>query len=100
MLNGVPLIAWVLMRNTAAFVKLLRAQWRMGLIGGSATAISYAIVLGAMTKAPVAMVAALRETSILFGTIIAGLVLRERIGPARMIGAGLIGLGVVALRLA
>lgn len=100
MLNGVPLVAWVLMRNRAAFAKLVRAQWRMGLIGGSATAISYAIVLGAMTKAPVAMVAALRETSILFGTVIAGLVLRERIGPARMIGAGLIGLGVVALRLA
>lgn len=100
MLNGVPLVAWVLVRNRAAFAKLVRAQWRMGLIGGSATAISYAIVLGAMTKAPVAMVAALRETSILFGTVIAGLVLRERIGPARMIGAGLIGLGVVALRLA
>ncbi|MBS0249639.1 MAG: EamA family transporter [Proteobacteria bacterium] len=100
MLNGVPLIAWVLMRNRAAFARLFRAQWRVGLIGGSATAISYAIVLAAMTKAPVAMVAALRETSILFGTAIAGLILREHIGPARMIGAGLIGLGVVALRLA
>jgi drug/metabolite transporter (DMT)-like permease len=100
MLNGVPLIVWVLLRNREAFAGLVRSQWRVGLIGGSATTISYAIILVAMTKAPVAMVAALRETSILFGTIIAGLILHERIGPARMIGAGLIGLGAVALRLA
>ena len=53
-----------------------------------------------MTGAPIAMVAALRETSILFGLAIAGLILREPIGPRRLAAAALIGLGAVSLRLA
>jgi drug/metabolite transporter (DMT)-like permease len=99
MLNGLPLLGWVLVRNRHGFASLVRQRWRLGIVGGSATVISYAIILGAMTKAPVPIVAALRETSILFGTVIAGVVLDERIGPARVIGAGLIGGGVLALRL-
>jgi drug/metabolite transporter (DMT)-like permease len=53
-----------------------------------------------MTEAPVAMVAALRETSILFGVAIAGLVLGERIGPTRLACAALIVAGAASLRLA
>jgi len=53
-----------------------------------------------MTKAPAAVVASLRETSILFGTAIAGLVLHETLGRARIAGACLIALGAIALRLA
>ena len=52
-----------------------------------------------MTGAPVAMVAALRETSILFGLAIAHLVLGEHIGPARLAAAALIVVGAVGLRL-
>ena len=52
-----------------------------------------------MTHAPVAVVAALRETSILFGMAIAGLVLHERIGPARLAAAALIVAGAASLRL-
>jgi drug/metabolite transporter (DMT)-like permease len=53
-----------------------------------------------MTQAPIAAVAALRETSILFGVAIATLVLRERPTPARWAGAALIAAGAAALRLA
>ena len=53
-----------------------------------------------MTGAPIAVVAALRETSILFGLAIAGLVLREPLGPRRLAAAALIALGAVGLRLA
>ena len=67
--------------------------------GGLMTAGSYGIALWAMTAAPVAAVAALRETSILFATLIAALVLRERVGPARVIGAVLIAAGAAAMRL-
>jgi len=68
--------------------------------GGAMTVGSYGVALWAMTQAPVAMVAALRETSILFATAIALLVLRERAGPLRLAGAGLIACGAVAMRLA
>lgn len=53
-----------------------------------------------MTLAPVAVVAALRETSIVFGTIISGLLLKEPIGLVRFAAACMIALGAVVLRLA
>lgn len=52
-----------------------------------------------MTAAPVAVVAALRETSILFGTLIAGVVLKEHIGFRRAISACIIAGGAGILRL-
>jgi drug/metabolite transporter (DMT)-like permease len=68
--------------------------------GGLASAGAYGIALWAMTLAPVAAVAALRETSILFATAIAAVVLRERVGLVRVLAACLIGCGAVAMRLA
>ncbi|MBS0232737.1 MAG: EamA family transporter [Proteobacteria bacterium] len=100
MLTGIPLGCWVLVRSRPAFAELVRTRWRIGLIGGMATVLSYSLVLWAMTRAPVAVVAALRETAILFGTAIAGFVLKERLGVVRIAGACLIGLGAIALRIA
>lgn len=51
-----------------------------------------------MTLAPLAVVAALRETSILFGTVIAGLVLKEPLGARRIISACIIAGGAALLR--
>jgi drug/metabolite transporter (DMT)-like permease len=53
-----------------------------------------------MTVAPIAMVAALRETSVLFGAIIAVLVLKEPLRPARIVAALMIVCGLVLLRMA
>lgn len=70
------------------------------LLGGGAMSVgSYGVALWAMTQAPVAAVAALRETSILFATAIALLVLRERVVPARLAAAGLIACGAVVMRI-
>jgi uncharacterized membrane protein len=52
-----------------------------------------------MTRAPVASVAALRETSVLFATVLGTLMLKERFGAQRAIGACVIVGGVMALRL-
>ena len=84
-LTGVPLVVWALIARRTAFVTLARTEFHLGLIGGLATLISYGLALWAMTLAPIPLVAALRETSILWGTAIVGLVLRERDrpGPAR-----------------
>ncbi len=78
----------------------LAARPMLALAGGAATGGSYAIVLWAMTQAPVAVVAALRETSIVFAVAIAAWVLRERVGRARVLGALLIAGGAATLRLA
>ena len=75
-------------------------HWRIGIVGGIGTTASYGLALWAMTIAPVAVVAALRETSILFGTLIAGLMLKEHIGMRRIIAACIIASSAAVLRLA
>jgi drug/metabolite transporter (DMT)-like permease len=73
-----------------------------GLIGPAllcATGIlgAYGLVLVAMTRAPVAYVAAGREIAIVFGTLLGAIVLREPVTPARALGALLVTLGIVLL---
>ncbi|MGG5821312.1 EamA family transporter [Falsiroseomonas sp. HW251] len=92
-----PFVAW---RRPRALAPHLVRRWRIGLGAGGCTLGSYALALWAMTQAPIAAVAALRETSILFGVAIAAAILRERPTPARLAGAALIGAGAIALRLA
>ncbi|MDG3442614.1 EamA family transporter [Nitrospirillum amazonense] len=100
LLNGVPLVAWALLARRRTFLQHVIRQWPRGLVGGAGTLISYGLALWAMTVAPVAVIAALRESSILFGTAIAGLVLKERVGPRRLAAACLIAVGAMVLRLA
>ena len=89
----------VFARRPAALTAHLARRWRIGLGGGAATLGSYALALWAMTQAPIAAVAALRETSILFGVALAALLLGERPGLTRIAGACGIALGAAALRL-
>ena len=100
LLNALPLVAWALLARRRALLAYARRNWRLGLAGGIGNLGSYGLALWAMTQAPVATVAALRETSILFGLAIAAAVLHERIGPARLAAAALIVLGAASLRLA
>ncbi|EHR73228.1 putative membrane protein [Burkholderiales bacterium JOSHI_001] len=102
-LDGVmyPSLVW-LRRGVAGRAHILayaRTRWPLAALGGSASIGSYAIALWAMTRAPVASVAALRETSVLFAALLGRVLLKERFGPQRAIGTGVIVLGVMALRL-
>lgn len=100
LLTGVPMAAWAVASRRRVFVAYARANWRLGLIGGVGTVTSYGLALWAMTAAPVAVVSALRETSILFGAAISVLVLKESLTPARIIAACIIAAGVMILRMA
>ena len=82
-------------RDTAAY---LRARWPVALLGAGASLGAYGIALWAMTRAPVASVAALRETSVLFAAIIGVALLHERFRLQRVVGTGAIVAGVMALR--
>jgi drug/metabolite transporter (DMT)-like permease len=99
-LTGLPLTLWALAVRRTKLVSYFGRHWPLGIAGGVATTASYGLALWAMTVAPVAVVAALRETSILFGTAIAGLVLKEHIGARRIIAACIIACGAAILRLA
>ena len=69
------------------------------MLGGFCSVAAYGIVLWAMTRAPVAAVAALRETSVLFAALIGALWLKEGFGLARLAGAAAVVVGVAALKL-
>ena len=69
------------------------------LIGGAASIGAYAIVLWAMTLAPIAIVAALREVSVVFAALMGTLFLKESFGWRRLAGAVGVAAGVAALRL-
>jgi uncharacterized membrane protein len=51
-----------------------------------------------MTKAPIAPVAALRETSIIFSALLALVVLKERITPLRYVSIAIVTAGAVAIK--
>lgn len=81
---------------------ILRADgrtWGMGLVAAAASYAAYAIVVWAMTQAPIALVTALRETSILFAVLLGWLVFGDRMDRGKAAAAVLIVIGVVLTRL-
>jgi drug/metabolite transporter (DMT)-like permease len=73
--------------------------WRRGFAGGALQVISYGTVLWAMTLAPIAIIATLRETSVLFGALIAVIVLKEPLRTTRIGAAVLIVCGLILIRI-
>jgi phosphonate utilization associated putative membrane protein len=102
-LDGLPYPMLVLWQRGAEgrreIVRYARGRWPLATLGGVASIGSYAIALWAMMRAPVASVAALRETSVLFAALFGTLLLKERFGWQRGIGTAVMLSGVMALRL-
>ncbi|MEA3035805.1 MAG: hypothetical protein QOH04_1570 [Sphingomonadales bacterium] len=84
-------------RGPHGAVRLLPA-WRRGLAAGAMSLGSYWIVIWGFTRAPLAMVAALRETSVLFAMLIGLFLLGERVARGRWAAAVLILIGVILMR--
>lgn len=78
----------------------LQANWLLAVGGAALSIAAYAIAIWAMTVAPIALVAALRETGVLFAALFSTLILREPVMPARIIAALLVLAGAALLRLA
>jgi drug/metabolite transporter (DMT)-like permease len=93
-----PLLLFTLLTRPKAFMVQMRLRWKAGFLGGICTAGSYGLALWAMTVAPIALVAGLRETSVIFGTVFACLFLKERFGVARYAAAILVTAGAVAIK--
>ncbi len=96
--NGVIMALYGLARRGGKLFAAPAQIWRTGLGGGALQLGSYGVALWAMTVAPIAVVAALRETSVLFGTLIAVVVLREPLRAARVLAAVLIVAGLVLIK--
>lgn len=111
--SGQPLVYVAWTSGIMGFPMIAFAAWRRGpgqLLRDSAVApirglaigvisfLGYGLVLWAQTFAPIAQVTALRETSVVFGALIAFVVLRERLGARRWFGASVVaaGAGLIA----
>lgn len=97
-LSGLIFFIFALKMQYRQMGSYFRLNWHLGLIGGIGSFFSYGLALWAMTLAPVAIVAALRETSILFATLIAIFILKERATVTRILSSCIILIGVLILR--
>jgi drug/metabolite transporter (DMT)-like permease len=98
-LTALSYLPIILFLRGRAVVATFAQDWRRGLIGGLAAFFGYAIVIWAMTRAPIATVAALRETSVVFAAIIGVVALGEPFHAQRAIAVLVILAGVILLRI-
>jgi drug/metabolite transporter (DMT)-like permease len=98
-LDGLVMLGFALASRGRGAVASLYPAWRSGALAGAMSLGSYWIAIWAFTLAPLALVAALRETSVLFALLIAFFWLGEPIGPRRWAAAALILAGIVLMRL-
>ncbi|MDK9701915.1 MAG: EamA family transporter [Sulfuritalea sp.] len=94
-----PLLLAIAAANQGrAVLQRIRLGWRLGLLGGACTLASYGLALWAMTRAPIALVAALRETSVVFAAIIATSLLKEPITRFRYVSIVAVCAGAAAIK--
>lgn len=91
----VPVFAWI---GGPSLLASAGSGWVQALIGGGMANLSYGIALWAMTRAPIGLVGAVRETSVLFATLIGAMFLKERFGPERWVAAAVIVGGLMLAR--
>ncbi len=92
---GVPMFA--LARRRDVLLKQPQRILLAGLAAGALSVLAYGLVLWAQTRGALASIAALRETSVIFGAIIGTLVFREPFGRTRIAATVLVVAGIVLL---
>lgn len=99
-LDGCLMLLILFSRYHRHSLTLLKSTWRVTAGGGAMMACSYWIAIWAMTQAPIAVVSALRESSVLFATLISVFILKEPLTRWRAASAGAIVAGILVMRLA
>ena len=90
---------FALVRRRDVLLKQPQRILLAGLAAGALSVLAYGLVLWAQTRGALAPIAALRETSVIFGAIIATLVFREPFGRTRIAATVLVVAGIVLLNL-
>jgi drug/metabolite transporter (DMT)-like permease len=80
------------------FGRALAGSVRLGLLCGALALVAYALVLWAQSRAPLSLVSALRETSVLLAGVLGTLVFRESFSGARLAATVSAVVGVVMLQ--
>ena len=98
-LNGVIMLPLLWAHQRGKTWVQIKCNWRAGLAGGAMSLLAYGIVIWALTQAPIGVVAALRESSVLFAMIFSVWLLKEPMGRARIAASLVIVTGVMLSRL-
>ncbi len=98
-IDGIPLPLVALWLRGRAGLAPLKTYLVPGFIGGALSLGAYWIAIWAMTVAPIGLVAALRESSVLFAAIIAVVFLKEPLQAGRVLAALVILIGIAMIRL-
>jgi drug/metabolite transporter (DMT)-like permease len=93
----VPMFA--VLRRRHVLLKQPKRILLAGLAAGALSVLAYGLVLWAQTRGALAPIAALRETSVIFGAIIGTLIFREPFGRTRIAATVLVAAGIVLLNL-
>ena len=94
----IPIGLWLLATDRAGWFAYMHAKPGKITVGALAAATAYAMVIYAMSVAPMGMVSSLRETSVIFAALIGTLMFREPFGRQRIIAAIMVCLGVVLIK--
>jgi len=109
--DAIGYVGWLMMTSAVFYIPAAlglrgraawpsgRREWALGLIAAFASYAAYAVVVWAMARAPIALVAALRETSILFAMLIGWALFSDRMTAGKIVAGGLIVAGVILTRL-
>lgn len=98
-LTAVVYLPTIIVLRGANVVRVPLRDWPRGLAASGLSYLAFAIVVWAMSLAPIALVTSLRETSILFAMIMGWVLFSEKMQPSKIIAATLIVAGVVVTRL-
>ena len=97
-LHGFPIIALAFWQRRETLQTSLAANWKRGALGGAFGFIGYALVLWAMATNPIALVSALRETSVIIAALIGTKILGEPFGRPRVAAAFAVACGIALLQ--
>ena len=97
--DGIPItiLAFYLRRDQV--IVQVRASWKLGVLAGIISLLAYWIVIWAMTQAPMALVSAVRETSMVFAVLFGVFFLKERLNLARLASMTITLFGAVMLKM-
>ncbi len=90
---------YVIATRRSKIVPAFRLYARNAVIGGVSAGLGYLCIIWAYSQTSAVQVVALRETSVIFGTLIGAYVLKEGLGPRRIACSVIVALGVIILQL-
>jgi drug/metabolite transporter (DMT)-like permease len=99
-LTGIGMVSFIAIRRGSAIGAFIRVHYPMGLLAGVLSVAGYLAYLAAAQILPLGPVSALRESSVIFGTVIGAIALKEGFAARRIAAAIMVTSGVVALALA